>query len=81
MHDLASRADLTRMPYISGKTVKHYFGGGYNSLKKLARVDLNQLTKDMTKYFESKGMKLRRSFIELDSNTAIAEILPKILEH
>jgi hypothetical protein len=79
--DLVNRADFTRMPYASSKTVKHYFGGGYNSLEKLAGADLNKLTKDMARYFESIGMKLRRSFIELDSNIAIAKILPKILEH
>jgi hypothetical protein len=31
IYDLVNRADFTRMPYISGKTVKHYFGGGYNN--------------------------------------------------
>lgn len=81
VHDLANRAGFTRMPYISGKTVKHYFGGGYNSLEKLASADLKQLTKDMTEYFESIGMRLRRSFIELDSNMTIAKILPRIIEY
>lgn len=81
IYDLVNRADLTRMPYISGKTVKHYFGGGYNTLEKLANADLSQLTKDMTKYFDLIGMKLRASFMELDSGIVIAEILPKIVEH
>jgi len=30
--DLVNRADFTRMPYINGKTVRHYFGAGYRSL-------------------------------------------------
>lgn len=81
IYDLVNRADLTRMPYISGKTVKHYFGGGYNSLEKLANADLDQLTKDMKEYFDSIGIKLRASFMELDSRIVIAEILPKIVEH
>jgi len=63
------------------KTVRHYFGGGYNTLEKLANADLDQLTKDLTKYFESIGMKLRASFMELDSGIVIAEIIPKIVEH
>jgi len=81
IYDLVNRADLTRMPYISGKTVKHHFGGGYNTLEKLANADLSQLTKDMTKYFDSIGIKLRVSFMELDSGIVVAEILPKIVEH
>jgi hypothetical protein len=80
IYDLANRADFTRMPFISGKTVKHYFCGGYNSLEKLASADLDELTEDMAKYLSSIGMKLRRSFIELESNIAIAKILPKIIE-
>jgi len=81
VYDLVNRADFTRMPYISGKTVKHYFGGGYNTLEKLASADLDQLTRDMTEYFKSIGIKLRASFMELDSGIVIAEILPKIVEH
>lgn len=81
LYDLTNRADFARMPYVSGKTIRHYFAGGYNSLEKLASADLDQLTEDMARYFESIGMKLRRSFIELDSNVAIAKILPKIIEY
>lgn len=77
--ELVNRADFTRMPYVSGKTVSHYFGGGYRSLTKLAEAELSQLTKDMARYFDSIGMKLRRSFIELDSGIAIARVLTKIV--
>ena len=81
IYDLVNRADLTCMPYISGKTVKHYFGGGYKSLEKLAKAELSQLTEDMVEYLDSIGMKLSRSFIELDSGIAIAKILPKVVEN
>ncbi len=81
IYDLVNRADFTRMPYISGKTVKHYFGGGYDTLEKLANADLDQLTREMKRYFDSIGIKLRASFMELDSGIVIAEILPKIVEH
>lgn len=80
LKELTNRADFTRMPYVSGKTVKHYFGAGYDSLEKLVKADLDKLTDDMTKYFNSIGKKLSRSFIELDSGLVISKVLPKIVE-
>ena len=79
VYELVNRADFTRMPYVSGKTVNHYFKGGYRSLKELAEVELSQLTKYMARYFDSIGVKLSKSFIELDSGIAIARLLPKIV--
>lgn len=78
--DLVNRADLTRMPYISGKTVRHYFGAGYRSLASLASADLEMLQGDVRKYLSSQGIRLSRSFIELDSGIQIAGVLPKIVD-
>jgi hypothetical protein len=79
--ELVNRADFTRMPYIRGKTIIHYFSIGYNSLEKLANADLKQLEKEMRDYLEKQGVKLSRSFIELDSGIEISKILPKIVEN
>ena len=81
VYDLVNRADFTRLPYVSGKTVRRYFGAGIKSLAKLAKAELNQLTKDMAEYMDSIGMKLSRSVIELDSGIALAKVLPKIVEN
>jgi hypothetical protein len=78
--ELVNRADFTRMPYISGKTVWHYFTGGYNSLEKLVNSDLDKLREDMTKYFDSIGRKLSRPILELDSGIIILKILLKIVK-
>jgi len=77
--DLVNKADLTRMPYINGKTVRHYFGAGYRSLASLASADLETLQGDVRDYLSSQGIRLRRSFIELDSGIQIAGVLPKIV--
>jgi hypothetical protein len=79
--DLVNRADFTRMPYIRGSTIKHYFNIGYNSIEKLSEANLEQLESEMKAYLEEEGIKLSRSFIELDSGIEIAKILPKIIEH
>jgi len=78
--DLVNRADLTRMPYINGKTVRHYFGAGYRSLTRLASADLETLQDDIREYLSSQGIRLSSSFIELDSGIQIAGMLPKIVE-
>ena len=81
LSELVNRADFTRMPYISGKTVRHYFGVECKSLEQLAKTELNQITKAMEKHLNSLGVKLSRSFIELDSGVAIAQVIPKIVEN
>jgi len=78
--DLVNRADLTRMPYINGKTVRHYFGAGYRSLASLASADLETLRGDIREYLSSHGIRLSRSFIELDSGIQIAGMLPRIVD-
>jgi hypothetical protein len=78
--ELVNKADFTRMPYIRGSTARHYFGVGYDSLEKLAKADLVQLEEKMKTYLESKGVKLSRSFIELDRGILISGIIPRIVE-
>ncbi|NPD87391.1 MAG: DUF4332 domain-containing protein [Asgard group archaeon] len=79
--DIVNKADFTRMPYIRGKTVKHYFAIGYNTLEKLAKADLSELDDKMKYYLESVGVKLSKSFIELDSGIEISSIIHKIVEN
>jgi hypothetical protein len=79
--ELVNRADFTRLPYTSGKTVRHYFGIECKNLEQLAKSELNQLTKAMAKHLDSIGIRLSRSFIELDSGIVIAKVLPKIVEN
>lgn len=77
--DLTNRADLTRLPYMSWKTVNHLCGAGYNDLNKLAGVDIERLKEDMKKYFDKKGIKLG-PFIDLRGLVLWAKSLPKIVE-
>jgi len=78
--DLLNRADLTRLPYMSTKTVNHLFGGGYNSINKIAQADVTKLKEDMKSYFDKRGMKLSKSFIELEGLVEWAKTVPKIVE-
>ncbi|MBY9001447.1 MAG: DUF4332 domain-containing protein [Candidatus Heimdallarchaeota archaeon] len=77
--ELVNKADFTRMPYIKGKSINHYFSIGYNNLEKLSKANLGQLESEMRDYLKKKGIKLSSSFIELDSGIEIAKILCKLI--
>jgi hypothetical protein len=79
LFDLVNRADLTRLPYMSKQTVNHLCGAGYNTIDKLARVDVEKLKNDMKSYFGKKGIRLG-SFIDLTGLVEWARAIPKIVE-
>lgn len=78
--DLINRADLTRLPYMSRKMVNHLRSGGYDSIDKLAQADVRKLKEDMKSYFNKVGIRLSRSFIELEGIVQWAKTVPKIVE-
>jgi len=77
--ELVNRADLTRLPYMSSKTVDHLCSAGYTSIDKLARVRAEKLKEDMKTYFDGKGIKLG-PFIDIKGLACWARAIPKIIE-
>ena len=77
--DLVNRADLTRLPYMSRKTVDHLCNAGYTGIDKLGRVHAKKLKEDMKTYFNEKGIKLG-SFIDIEGLVCWARAVPKIIE-
>ncbi|MFW9958983.1 MAG: DUF4332 domain-containing protein [Candidatus Odinarchaeota archaeon] len=77
---LANRADISRLPYIRGKTVTIFCNAGYDSLQKLAEARIDELVDALTNYLESIGSKFSKSFIEPDGAIAQAKILPIVVE-
>jgi hypothetical protein len=80
LYELANRADMTRMPYVSGNTVRHYFEAGCTSLKRLATEDPNVLEEQVAAYFDSIGRNWKRA-VDLEAAIQIAKVLPKVIEH
>jgi hypothetical protein len=80
--DLAHRADISRLAYVRGKTVRHLCGGGYNTLEKIAKADLKQMETDMSAYYAAIGKSFSdfRVVIPLDWMIGGARILPRVLE-
>jgi len=80
INELVNRADMTRLPYSNRKTVKYLFAAGYSSVDKIAQTNLKQLTENMQAYFERIGIRLSRSFIDVNGISTWAKAIPKIVQ-
>jgi len=80
--DLVNRADISRLAYVRGKTVKHLCGGGYNTLSKIAYSELKKMENDMAAYYRVIGKRFTdfKSVIPLDWMIGGAKILPRVIE-
>jgi hypothetical protein len=78
---LVHKADISRLAYVRGKTVRHLNGGGYNTLEKLASADQATMEERMDAYFRSIGKSLAdfKSVIPLAWMVGGAKILPRLL--
>jgi hypothetical protein len=79
---LVHRADISRLAYVRGKTIKHLCGGGYDTLDKIAEADLKTMEADMTAYYESIGKRFSdfKMVIPLDWMIGGASVLPRVVE-
>jgi len=80
--ELTHRADISRLAYVRGKTIKHLCGGGYNTLNKLENAEIMKMEADMTAYYESIGKSFAdfKIVIPLDWMIGGAKILSKIID-
>ena len=78
--ELANKADISRIPYIRGKTVKIFCKAGYDNLQKIAGTDEDTFVTDLKEYLQTIGVKFSKSFIEPDGAIAQAKVLPVIVE-
>lgn len=80
--ELVHRADLSRLAYVRGKTIKHLCGGGYDRLDKLASTDLERMEADMSTYYISLGKRFSdfKAVIPLDWMIGGARVLPRVVE-
>jgi hypothetical protein len=79
---LMHKADISRLAYVRGKTVKHLCGGGYDSLGKIAAASLAEMEEKMDAYYRTLGKSLAdfRSVIPLSWMIGGAKILPRVVE-
>lgn len=76
------RADISRLAFVRGKTVRHLVGGGYDTLEKLAQADLEKMERKMAAYYATLG-KTRRDFsavVPLKWMIGGARTVPRVVE-
>lgn len=80
--EVVQRADISRIAYVRGKTIKHLCGGGYNTLDKLADADIKKMEADMTAYYATIGKSFSdfKTVIPLDWMIGGAKTLPRVVE-
>lgn len=79
---LIHKADLSRLAYVRGKTVRHLCGGGYDMLAKLATADLQEMEAAMSAYYQTLGKRSAdfKAVVPLGALIGGARSLPKIVE-
>jgi hypothetical protein len=79
---LTHRADIARLAYVRGKTVRHLCGGGYDTLARIANAEPEKMAADMAAYYETIGKSFEdfRAVIPLGWMIGGAGILPAIVE-
>lgn len=77
---LVNMTDISRIPYIRGKTVKIFCNAGYDNLQKIADTNEESFVTDLKEYLQTVGVKFSKSFIEPDGAIAQARTLPPLVE-
>jgi hypothetical protein len=78
--ELLHRTDISRLPYVSGKTVHILSGAGYNTLDRIAGATQEQFEESVSTYIDSIGLKYSRSFLDIEGAINQARAIPRILE-
>jgi hypothetical protein len=81
MH-IVHKADISRLAYVRGRTVRHLCGGGYDTLEKIAAADPGEMEERMDVYYRSLGKSLAdfKSVIPLSWMVGGAQILPRVVD-
>ena len=77
---LLHRTDISRIPYVRGKTVAIFNSAGYKTLDSIANTTVEKMIPKLEKALESEGKKFSRSFIDPEGAIAQAAVLPKLVE-
>ncbi|MHA2423361.1 MAG: DUF4332 domain-containing protein [Candidatus Thorarchaeota archaeon] len=77
---LLHRADISRIPWIRGKTVLALSSAGYNTLEKIANTSPERMIEKLEKALAESGKKFSRSWMEPEGAITQAKVLPKVVE-
>jgi len=78
--ELVHRTDISRIPYVRGKTVAILNSAGYPTLDSIANAAIERMIPKLQKSLEVEGKKFSRSFMDPEGAIAQAQVLPKLIE-
>ena len=78
---LVHKADISRLAYVRGKTVRHLCGGGYDTLERLASANLPEMEMNKDAYYRTLGKSFSdfKSVIPLGWMIGGAQIIPRVV--
>ncbi|MHA1883036.1 MAG: DUF4332 domain-containing protein [Candidatus Thorarchaeota archaeon] len=79
IHNLAHRTDISRLPYVRGKTVKYLNMAGYKTLEDIANTSVEDLVTRLEKSLLKDGKEFSRSFIDPEGAVTHARIIPPLI--
>jgi hypothetical protein len=79
---LVHKADISRLAYVRGKTVKHLSRGGYDTVDKIATANLAEMEEKMDAYYGTLGKRLADFKLVIPLSWVIggAQILPRVVK-
>jgi hypothetical protein len=79
---LVHKADISRLAYVRGATVRHLYGGGFDTLEKIASARLAEMEIKMDAYYRTLGKSLAdfKAVIPLEWMIGGAQVLPRVVE-
>lgn len=78
--DLVHRSDISRIPYVRGKTVAILHSAGYTTMERISNATLDVMIPKLEASLEKEGKKFSKSFMDPEGAIAQAKVLPRIIE-
>jgi len=78
--ELTHRTDISRIPYIRGKSVRIFNAAGYETLEEIANASAEKMIAKLEESLRSEGKKFSRSFIDPEGAITQAKVIPSLFE-
>ncbi|MCK5152609.1 MAG: hypothetical protein KAQ65_12235, partial [Candidatus Thorarchaeota archaeon] len=77
--DLLHRTDISRLPWVRGKTVMALSSAGYDTLDKIANASPDKMISKLEKSLADGGKRFSRSWIDPEGAIAQAKVIPVVI--
>ena len=78
--EITHRTDISRIPYIRGRSVIIFNAAGYKTLEDIANASVEKMISKLEESLRSEGKKFTKSFIDPEGAIAQAKVIPPLFE-